>query len=132
MRLGRRLPRLQEAAVLALALCSLFLGFFPWEGYLAVPGGSPPNPFTLKTLSTVVGTILAGGLLAIFLARGKLPLERLPWVGGFLLWASPIRRAALASAKMFERIDDITAQWLTAGVCVLALTAVFGIALWAG
>ncbi len=125
-------PRLQEAAALALALCSLFLGLFPWGEYLSMPGGNSPDPFTLKALSTVAWAVLAGGLLAIFLARSKLPLERLPWVGSLFLWASPIRRAALALAKMFERIDSVTTQWPTAGGCLLALTAVFGIALWAG
>jgi formate hydrogenlyase subunit 3/multisubunit Na+/H+ antiporter MnhD subunit len=130
--LRQRSPRLQEAAALALALCSLFLGLFPWGEYLSMPGASPPNPFTLKALSTVGWTILAGSVLAIFLARREHPLERLPRVGGFFLWASPIRRVALALAKMFERIDSMTSQWPTAGVCLLTLTAVFGIALWAG
>ena len=132
MRLRAAIPRSQEAAALALALCSLFLGLFPWGDYLAMPGGSPPNPFTLKALSTVVWTILAGSVLAIFMARWEHPLERLPRVGGFFLWASPIRRIALGLAKMFERIDAITAQWPAAGISLLALAAVFGVALWAG
>ena len=127
-----RLPRIQEAAALALALCSLFLGLFPWGEYLSIPGGTAPNPFTLKALSTVVWTILAGSVLAIFMARWGHPLERLPRVGAFFRWASPIRRVALALAKLFEQVDSVTAQWPTAGVCLLALAAVFGIALWAG
>jgi len=127
-----QLPRIQEAAALALALCSLFLGLFPWGEYLSMPGSAAPDPFTLKAFSTAVWTILAGGVLAIFLARWKLPLERLPWVGGFFLWASPIRRVALALAKIFERVDGITGQWPVAGICLLALAAVFGIVLWAG
>ena len=132
MALRARIPRIQEAAALALALCSLVLGLFPWEVYLPMPGGAPSNPFTLKALAAVVSTILAGSVLAIFIARWGHPLERLPWVGGFFRWASPIRRFALALAKMLERVDSITAQWPAAGVCLLALTAVFGIALWAG
>ena len=130
--LRARIPRIQEAAALALALCSLVLGLFPWEVYLPMPGGAPSNPFTLKALAAVVSTILAGSVLAIFIARWGHPLERLPWVGGFFRWVSPIRRIALALAKMLERVDSITAQWPAAGVCLLALTAVFGIALWAG
>jgi formate hydrogenlyase subunit 3/multisubunit Na+/H+ antiporter MnhD subunit len=126
------IPRSQEAAALTLALCSLFLGLFPWGEYLSMPGGSPPNPFTLKALSTVVWTILAGSVLATFLARWEYPLERLPRVGGFFIWASPIRRVALGFAKMFERIDSITEQWPAAGICLLALASVFGIALWVG
>jgi len=130
--LRAQLPRMQEAAALALALCSLFLGLFPWGEYLSMPGSAAPDPFTLKALSTAVWTILAGGVLAIFLARWKLPLERLPWVGGFFLWASPIRRVALALAKIFERVDGITGPWPVAGICLLALAAVFGIVLWVG
>ncbi len=130
--LRARVPRIQEAAALALALCSLVLGLFPWEAYLPMPGGAPSNPFTLKALAPVVSTILAGSVLAIFIARWGHPLERLPRVGGFFRWISPIRRIALALAKKLERVDSITAQWPVAGVCLLALTAVFGIALWAG
>ena len=132
MRLRAAIPRSQEAAALALALCSLFLGLFPWGEYLPMPGGSPPNPFTLKALLTVAWTILAGSVLAIFMARWEHPLERLPRVGGFFLWASPIRRVALGLAKMFERIDTITARWPAAGISLLALATVFGVALWAG
>ena len=132
MALRARIPRIQEAAALALALCSLVLGLFPWEVYLPMPGGAPSNPFTLKALAAVVSTILAGIVLAIFIARWGHPLERLPWVGGFFRWVSPVRRITLALAKMLERVDSIAAQWPAAGVCLLALTAVFGIALWAG
>ena len=126
------IPRSQEAAALALALCSLLLGLFPWGDYLSLPGGSLPNPLTLKALSTLVSTILAGGVLAIFLARREQPIERLPWVKGFFIWASPLRRVALALAKTLERVDGVTGQWPVAGICLLALSAVFGIVLWVG
>jgi formate hydrogenlyase subunit 3/multisubunit Na+/H+ antiporter MnhD subunit len=126
------IPRSQEAAALILALCSLFLGLFPWGDYLSMPGETPPNPLTLKALSSVVWTILAGGVLAIFLARWERPMERLPWVKGLFIWASPLRRVALALAKTFERVDGVTGQWPVAGICLLALAAVFGIVLWVG
>jgi NADH:ubiquinone oxidoreductase subunit 5 (subunit L)/multisubunit Na+/H+ antiporter MnhA subunit len=126
------IPRSQEAAALILALCSLFLGLFPWGDYLSMPGETPPNPLTLKAFSSVVWTILAGGVLAIFLARWERPMERLPWVKGLFIWASPLRRVALALAKTFERVDGVTGQWPVAGICLLALAAVFGIVLWVG
>jgi formate hydrogenlyase subunit 3/multisubunit Na+/H+ antiporter MnhD subunit len=132
MALRAGIPRIQEAAALVLALCSLVLGLFPWEAYLPMPGGAPSNAFTLKALATVVSTILAGSVLALFVARWGHPLERLPLVGGFFRWVSPIRRIALALAKVFERLDSVTAQWPTAGVCLLAVAAMFAIALWAG
>ena len=43
-------PRSQEAAALALALCSLVLGLVPWEAYLPVPRGSLSKPLALETL----------------------------------------------------------------------------------
>jgi hypothetical protein len=102
---------------------ALVLGLLPWGEYLSM---------TLKAFSTVVWTILAARGVAIFVARWERPLERLPWVGGLFLWASPFARIGLGLAKAFERIDRITAQWQKAGICLLALAAVFGIALWAG
>ena len=59
-------------------------------------------------------------------------MERLPWVKGLFIWASPLRRVALALAKTFERVDGVTGQWPVAGICLLALAAVFGIVLWVG
>jgi formate hydrogenlyase subunit 3/multisubunit Na+/H+ antiporter MnhD subunit len=125
VKLRASVPRIQETAALALALCSLFLGLFPWETYLVMPGGNPPNPLTLKALVTVVSTLLAGSMLAIFLARWGHPLERLPWAGSFFLWAGPLRRATLGLSKIFERVDSITRHWLAAGLFLLALTALF-------
>ena len=37
--LHRPSPRIQEAAALTLALCSLVLGLLPWGKYLSMPGG---------------------------------------------------------------------------------------------
>jgi multicomponent Na+:H+ antiporter subunit D len=125
VKLRESIPRMQEMAAVALALCSLFLGLFPWETYLAMPGGNWQNPFTPKGFGTVVSTLLAGGLLAIFLARWGHPLERLPFVGGFFRMASPLRRAALGLSKTFEWIDSVTGHWLTAGLSLLALAALF-------
>ncbi len=132
MKLRAAVSRTQEAAALALALGSMFLGLFPWETYLSIPGAASSNPFTLKALASVVSTIAAGGLLAIFLARWRYPLTRLPMVGGIFHWASPIRRVTLAFAKTFERADSITAQWPVAGICLLALVLLFWLAIAAG
>jgi formate hydrogenlyase subunit 3/multisubunit Na+/H+ antiporter MnhD subunit len=126
-------PRSQEAVALALALCSLFLGLLPWGEFLPLPGGrATPNPFTLKALSTVAGTFLAGSVLAIFLARWEYALERLPPLGSFFKWASAVRRVALGLAKTFERVDSITAHWPAGGISLLTLAVLFGVALWAG
>jgi len=52
---------MQEAAALALALCSLLLGLAPWEAYLSVPAGTPSSPLTLKSLSSALWPMLGGG-----------------------------------------------------------------------
>ena len=100
----RDIPRSQEAAALVLALCSLLLGLFPWGDYLSMPGGSPPNPLTPKALSSVVWTILAGGVVAIF--RGPLGTpdgaaalgERLfIWASPLAMWPSPWRKCLSGS-----------------------------------
>ncbi len=132
VKLRARPPRIQETAALALALCSLFLGFFPWQTYLAMPGGNPPNTFTLKALAAAGSTLLAGGVLAIFLARWGHPPGRLPWIKGFHLRAAPMRSAAVGLGKAFERIDSVATQWRVAGIGALALAAVFTAALWIG
>ena len=91
-------------------------------------GRRSPTPFTLKALLTVAGTILAGSLLAVFLARWDHPPKRLPWIGGFFIRAEPVRRAALGVGKAFERLDGVTAQWQAAGISALALAVLFGAA----
>lgn len=121
-----RVLRIQEFAALLLALCSLFLGLFPWADYLSLPAENPANPFSWKALSTIAWTILAGSALAILIARWEWTPGR---VGSFFFWAIPIRRAALHLAKAFERLDRVTAHWPAAGICLLGLTAVFALAL---
>jgi NADH:ubiquinone oxidoreductase subunit 5 (subunit L)/multisubunit Na+/H+ antiporter MnhA subunit len=48
--LRKRVSHYQEAAALALALCSLLLGLVSWGRYLPVPPDTLSNPFTFNAL----------------------------------------------------------------------------------
>jgi NADH:ubiquinone oxidoreductase subunit 5 (subunit L)/multisubunit Na+/H+ antiporter MnhA subunit len=44
VRVRNSVPHIQEAAALALALCSLLLTLVPWQPYLSVPPSTSPHP----------------------------------------------------------------------------------------
>ncbi|HJZ33564.1 MAG TPA: proton-conducting transporter membrane subunit, partial [Hyphomicrobiaceae bacterium] len=62
--------RVREGSALVLALCSLLLGLFPWQGYLPVAQGAAPAPPALKAFSSSLWPVLGGVALAV------LPLGR--------------------------------------------------------
>jgi len=114
----RQVPRYQEAAALALAMCSLLLGLVDWEADLPFPRGIPSDLLTLKALSTSLWPILAGAALAVLLGR---------WGS-----AGPVRRIALPFARVIELIEVTFRQWPAAGVSLLILLIGFGTVLLAG
>jgi formate hydrogenlyase subunit 3/multisubunit Na+/H+ antiporter MnhD subunit len=125
-------PRLREAAALALALCSLLLGLVPWEPYLSIPAGTSSSPLALKALSAALWPILGGGVLAILLGRwahrpARVRLEKI-----FIAVIGPARRIALVLVRMLERVDDTLRQWPAAGISLLVVTIMFGAAMLAG
>ena len=122
-------PRIGEAAALALALCSLLLGLVPWEAYLPVPHGNPSNPLALAALATALWPILAGGVLAILLGRWGHRLARVPFGKVVVAMVGPARRTALALGRMIERVDGMLRQWPAAGLSLLALAILFGAAM---
>jgi multicomponent Na+:H+ antiporter subunit D len=108
--------RLQEAAALALALCSMLLG-------LAAIG-----PVSLDTLSfapeelwSAVLLLLGGGLLALGLGQ-QLPPVAVDHVVGIM---SPVRTAAVAVAGVIERADGVLRRWPAAGLSLLVLVIMF-------
>src|SRR5262249_44963671 len=124
-----RVPWDQQAAALALALCSLLLGLVPWDAYLPMPPRAGSASPVLQTLSSVLWPILAGGMLGILLGRWKdwsarVPLRKL--AKGAI---GPARRAAVLLGGMIERIDGALRQWPAAVLSLLALTILFGAAL---
>ena len=111
---------IQQIAILVLALCSLFLGFFPWATFLAMPEGSAPDLSDPKGWLSALTTLLGGSVLALLLARWGDSKRR--ETGGFLYW---LRRVPLAFGAIFERIDIVTRHWVTAGLFLLTLVALF-------
>jgi formate hydrogenlyase subunit 3/multisubunit Na+/H+ antiporter MnhD subunit len=108
-------PRLQEAAALALALCSLLLG-------LTAIGAVPLDAllFAPKELWSAIVLVIGGGVLAI----GFVP--RLPRVlsgGGALV--RPVRGATVALGEMLEGVDSVLRQWSVAGLSLLILVIMF-------
>ena len=113
-------PRVQELAALALALCSLALALAAVVG--PVPGELLGNPLAPKEIAWTLITIAGGSVLALTLARH---LPELP--AGLLAVASPGRRAMLAIGAVLERIDLGLRQWPVAGLSLLVLSLLFGI-----
>jgi len=123
-----RVRRLQEAAALALALCSLLLALAATEAG-PLPGELLGNPLSAKELPWLLLTVAGGAALALALGR------RLPdFAAGAALAAigSPIRRATVALGGLFERGDALLRRWHVAGVSLLALALLFGAAMRAG
>ena len=122
-------PRVAEAAALALALCSLLLGLFPWQAYLAVPLETSSNPFTIDTFWTALWLFVSGGVLAILLGRWGQRLASGPLGRAITAGAGPVRRPGLAVAKMFEHVDGALRQWPAASVALLLMAMMFGAAM---
>lgn len=124
-------PRLQQVAALALALCSLGLGLFPWETYLAMParGRALGNAFSLEAVAAAAWTVLLGGAVALLIGRWENWRDRLPWMQPLFKVASPLRAAGLGVGTLFGMIGGLTGRWPVAGLCLLALTVLFGGAL---
>jgi len=125
-------PRIGEAAALALAMCSLLLGLVPWDGYLSVPVGIPSNPPVLKALATALWPILGGIVLAILLGRWGQGLARIPVAEAVVAVVGSARRIALALGRMLVRVDGTLRQWAAAGFSLLVVAIMFGAAMLAG
>jgi len=125
----KRVSHYQEAAALALALCSLLLGLIPWGSYLPLPRDTFSNPLTLSALLGSLWAILGGAVLAILLGRWDRRFNRLPFSRGFLAAFRPARRAALALSRITAELDARLRQWPVAGACLLIVLIVFGMTL---
>jgi multicomponent Na+:H+ antiporter subunit D len=120
--LDRTASRMQEAAALGLALCSLLLGLVPWEPYLSIAHDMPSNPFGPAALAKSLLIILGGAIAAILLGRWRRPLGHLVAWKALLTIVGPIRRAG----GRVEGLDEILRQWPAAGICLLMLALAFG------
>ncbi|MGB7946243.1 MAG: NADH-quinone oxidoreductase subunit J, partial [Candidatus Binatia bacterium] len=115
VKLRAPVPRLQEAAALAMALCSMLLGF-------AAVGPAPLDSLGLapKELWSALVLVVGGGVLAVGLVP-RLPAVRVS-DGAF---ANPIRGATIALGGLLEAVDGILRQWPVASLALLLLALAF-------
>ena len=115
VKLNAPVPRLQEAAALALALCSMLLG-------LAAIGPVPLDTLSIapKELWSAILLVLGGGVLALALAH-RLP----PVAVGDVAVASLVRRTTVAAGGMLEGADSVLRRWPVAGLSLLVLVIAF-------
>jgi multicomponent Na+:H+ antiporter subunit D len=122
--------RIREAAVLALALCSLLLGLVPWHAYLPISPNALGNPLTLGVLSSALWPILLGGVVAILMGRWERGFAGIP--GVVRASVEPARRIALVLARCVVQVDGRLRQWPAASLALLAVAIMFGAAMLAG
>lgn len=109
---------------LATATVSLVV---PWTLFLAVPGGTLPDPLAPAALWKALWPVLLGGMLAIALGRWLRRLPRIP-EGDVVVALDGGVRLAVAWGKALERADSALRQWPAAGVALLILTIALGAA----
>jgi formate hydrogenlyase subunit 3/multisubunit Na+/H+ antiporter MnhD subunit len=116
VKLRAPVPRLQEAAALALALFSMLLG-------LAAIGPVPLDAlvFAPKDLWSAILLVIGGGVLALGLGH-RLP--SMP-VGDGVAIMIPVRTGAVAVAGVIERADGVLRRWPVAGLSLLVLVIGF-------
>lgn len=123
------IPRIREAAALALALCSLLLALAPWDAYLPASRGTPSESSALETILAVLWPVLAGAMLAVLLGRWGDQLTRARFGRSLVATVGPVRRPALALSGMVERVDGVLRQWPAASLSLLALTILLAAAM---
>jgi formate hydrogenlyase subunit 3/multisubunit Na+/H+ antiporter MnhD subunit len=124
-----RIPRIRQAATLALGLCSLLLGLAPWKWYLPVPSVNLSKPLALTTVLTSLWPIVGGGVLAILLGRWGPRLANIRFAKILVAIVGPLRRKALALGRMIVRVDGILCQWPAAALSFMILAILFTTAL---
>lgn len=99
----------------------------PWILFLAVPGGTLPDPLAPAALWKALWPVLVGAVLAVALWRWGRWLPTIP-EGDIVVTLDAATRTAVASGKAMERIDGALRQWPVAGVSLLMLTIALGVA----
>ena len=121
--------RTLEGVALALALCSLLLGIFPWQAYLPVAPGTGATPSVLAALASTLWLVLGGAALAVLVGHWNDRIARVSFGRIVAATIGPARTAALALAGMLARVDDMLRQWLAAGLALLVLAILLGAAM---
>ncbi len=122
----KSVSRLAEGAALALALCSLLLGFVA-DGAVSLDALS--GALKLSDLWSAILLLVGGGVLAVALGR-RLP--QVPVGDGLAAIVRPGRRATVAVGGMLAGVDGVLRQWPVASLALIAVAIAFGAALLAG
>jgi NADH:ubiquinone oxidoreductase subunit 5 (subunit L)/multisubunit Na+/H+ antiporter MnhA subunit len=118
--LKKPVSRLAELAALALALCSLALGFVA-DGALGLDALS--SLLALSDLGSAVLVLFGGAVIAAGLARDLPPRSG---GGGPFAFARPLRNATVAIGGAFACADGMLRRWPVGGLALLAATIAFG------
>jgi formate hydrogenlyase subunit 3/multisubunit Na+/H+ antiporter MnhD subunit len=118
--------RIAELAALALALCSLLLGFVA-DGAFSLDALS--GTLTLSDLWSAILLLVGGVLLAAGLGR---QLPQVSAGAGLAAIVRPLRRATVAVGGMCVGIDGVLRRWPVAGLALIAAAIAFGAAILAG
>jgi hypothetical protein len=111
------IPRLQEVAALALALCSLLLG-------LSAIAPLPLYSFSLlpKELWSAILLVIGGSALVMGLGQQLPPILA---SGGVVAIVSPLRRVTVPIGGILERVDGVLRRWPLASLSVAVLVIMF-------
>lgn len=112
----------------ATALASIAV---PWALYLALPIGTVADALAPKNLWNSLWPVLVGGVLAVLLARGGERLPRVP-AGDIAQGIEPGLRVLGAAERALAGADTALRRWPVAGLSLLALAVLMGMALVAG
>ena len=123
---GRSVPERTVQIWLATAFAAVFV---PWLVYLTLWGGA--DVLSAYALSSAIWPMLLGFALAYALRRWGSALPRVP-PGDIIVFAAPAVAAAWKSTAAIERLDYRLRAWPVAGISLLALVILLGVALIAG
>ena len=109
---------------LAMAVASVAI---PWALYLTIPIGTLTEALAPKALWYALWPVLVGGVLAVGLARW----DRLPCVpeGDVAVALDCATRVAANWSVAVERVDAALRRWPAAGMSLLLLAILFGVAM---
>jgi formate hydrogenlyase subunit 3/multisubunit Na+/H+ antiporter MnhD subunit len=103
----------------------------PWSLAGPILGATPREVFAPYALGSAAWPILLGGGLLFVLRRYDRALPSLP-EGDIVVLGAPAGRVARAGADALERADARLSEWPAAGVSLLAVTILLGLAMLAG
>jgi hypothetical protein len=103
----------------------------PWGLYAWLGIGTLAYAVSPAALWAASWPVALGGLLAVGLARWETLLPRIP-PGDVIAFAEGAGLAAGAVGSRMERADAVLRRWPVAGVSLLALVLVLGLAMFAG